>query len=204
MERGPNALDWDTLRTLNPGLSLEARTFWHQLLASEVTARESHIFNNSYDTKLLKVHNVPYLRSSQAYANAKEATRGHQLNWVASDIQKWTTQDKFDIVLLSNLSDYSHKMFGTGDGHSHVNQFKREIVDKLLGLMPIGGVLAMYVYDYYNEFGSDKRNAFNDPKIRNSVYTGTEFNTREIKVTSACGAAADKALILEKVGTWKG
>ena len=155
--------------------------------------REEHLFNNLFDNKSEKIFNSYYLRTEEMFNNAKEKM-GDNINWIMSDILDFNTTEKFDVILLSNIADYSHKMFLSSN---HVEKFKSEVVDKFYNYLNENGkIVFAYIFDYHNENNSDKRNMLNNQNYRKSIY---KDNYSEIPIKSAMvGISEDAVCLLEK------
>jgi hypothetical protein len=77
--------------------------------------------------------------------------------------------EKFDMILLSNISDYVHKVYKT----DHMNKY-RELIDKLVDNLYDGGIIQVgYIYSKYDR-GEDT-SKFRFPGSRNKVFPFTEY-----------------------------
>lgn len=157
--------------------------------------REQHFFNNLFDNKEEKIFNSYYLRSNDNYLQAQKNIK-KELNWISTDILDFKNNSNFDIILLSNIADYSHKMFLT---KTHVEEFKEKVVDKFYKFLnPNGKIMFAYIFDYNNENKSDKRNILNNNIYRAQVYN-KEANYFEINIKSAMqNVSLDSTCFLEK------
>lgn len=111
-----------------------------------------------------------YLVNETTYLKAQTKIKNHDFIWHLfniSDIKEDTSLTLYDLILLSNIADYSHKMFRD----NHTEQFKEDIVLPLLAHLNKNGILMFgYVFDYFNKLHSDKRNIFNSFPHRMSLY----------------------------------
>ena len=82
--------------------------------------------------------------------------------------------EKFDMILLSNISDYIHYFYGD----DHMKEFK-EIVDRLVDNLYDGGIMEVgYIYDEYDR--KDKVSKFHIDKSRNKVFSPDEYPVQSV------------------------
>lgn len=83
--------------------------------------------------------------------------------------------EKFDMILLSNISDYVHKVYKT----DHMKKYK-ELIDKLVDNLYDGGIIQIgYIYSRY-ERGEDT-SKFRFPESRNKYFPFTEYPIEFVK-----------------------
>lgn len=79
--------------------------------------------------------------------------------------------EKFDMILLSNISDYIHQMYSS----NHLERF-REVIDKLIDNLSLYGIIQVgYIYSRYKR-GEDVSN-FHFNEIRNEVFPNYIFHS---------------------------
>lgn len=139
---------------------------------------------------------IPYLSSEMLYENAKSKLPTN-LAWYSLDIKSAinTLEGAWDIIMLSNLADYSHLMYE--NDFYHVEHFCNDNVKPLLAkLTSRGQLIYAYIYDCLNACNSDKRNCFNNPSIRNRVYGEiTGFTNKELLLDSVMGDITKDAIV---------
>lgn len=83
--------------------------------------------------------------------------------------------EKFDMILLSNISDYVHMVYKT----DHMKKYK-ELIDKLVDNLYDGGIIQIgYIYSRY-ERGEDT-SKFRFPESRNKYFPFTEYPIEFVK-----------------------
>lgn len=196
-----NAFDTDTYKWLSRHLSQQADDFFVQLYKTYETGdelRKSNLFNNKFDVPEQKINNCIYLRDEKIYKNTQKIMRDKKFHWISSCLEEFLKTDfMWDIILLSNIADYSHIMFQG----NHLIEFKENIVLPCLELLnPHGKLMFAYIFDAKNLLGSNKRNEINDSSKRWQLYSDIAlFNYQEIMIPSAIeGAHMDCACVLSK------
>lgn len=200
--RSQYALQYDVYTSLKPYLSSQTALFFdtaYKVLGN--TIRESYLFNNINDNMQDKINNSSYLINEHAFNHAKEKLQ--HFVWHTQSVDN-IIDTSYDIILLSNIADYSHTMFP--NDHQHTEKFKQYIVLPWLEkLKPHGCIMFGYVFDAHNIFHSDKRNEFNNEKIRQNLYENIPgYDLKEIVVSSAIkDALHDTACVLIKKGQYE-
>jgi hypothetical protein len=189
---GPEAFSADVYNGLRGALPLATRYFWDKAYASfggrGAALRACPLFKDIHDKRPVAdksanaLRNNPCLASSEAYAVARAACLGKQVTFVQSDVielHKKLDAD-YDVILLSNLSDYAHRMF-EGD---YLAAFRQKIVEPLRQRLAPGGVMATgYVYDERDIHGSKARSAINDPEARQRAFAAPEYSELQMPST---------------------
>lgn len=165
-------------------LTPEAEKFWNRQYINYhyngVNLRNGELFNLHYDTWEQKVFNVPYLQSEALYSIIQKKITNCTITFITSNITEHTFKENYDLILLSNISDYSHKMF-PGD---YIKSFKTSFVEYLLPFVNDNGLFMFsYLYDFENQGTSSIRNKMNVPLIRQMYFK--EFQYQEFHVSSS-------------------
>lgn len=165
-------------------LSSDTQKFWNQQYINVNyqgnKIRTSNLFNLKHDDYCQKILNVKYLQSEQLYLNIQKNIKNCNFNFITENFIKHEFNESFDVILLSNISDYSHKMFED----DYLKSFKTFWVEKSLSLLNQDGILMFaYIYDFENIGNSSLRNKINLPLIRKMYFN--EFNYKEILIKSA-------------------
>ena len=157
---------------------------------------QSSYFHNRDNQDFLK-HSL-YLSNESNYIEVQEKLKKSHFTWVEESILNHENISKFDIILLSNIADYSHKMF---EVTNHAEEFKNKVVLPWLEhLEPSGKIMFAYVFDSQNILSSDKRNHFNDKNVRTSLYGNLDgYKYSEMILDSSIkNALTDNICILER------
>lgn len=165
---------------------------WYPDIRSCLTSSAQLFFDNHMGSLTFTEHTyvglesfIPYLSSDLTYEELQRRLP-QNLIWHALDIS--TAANKlvgpWDIILLSNIADYSHQMYPSDD--LHVETFYTHNVQPWLSkLVPGGKLVYAYIYDIDNLHGSDQRNCFNNAYIRASVYSNVPgFNNYQHEFNS--------------------
>lgn len=186
-------LDAETYKKLE--LPVASRYFWDRAIG----LRASSLFKDNHDGRAAAdkaknaLLNNPYLQSVDAYQRAQDACKGRRVAFIQSDIAALADKlrEKFDIILLSNLSDYAHHMFA-GDC---LAQYRDKVLGPLEACLVAGGVMAFgYVYDGRDLHGSKARSPVNDPAARRAAFGLYE----EIDIPSTIDAGNHDTVLLRR------
>lgn len=162
--RNDLALNYETFSQIKPLLSFQTLAFFEQQYKLFPKLRESFLFNNTYDNYENKKFLSYYLISEEKYIKAKNNIK--EFLWLNQDISN-TISETFDIILLSNISDYSHMIYSG----NHLESYRDKVVKPWMKQLSCNGsIMFGYVYDYDNTLNSDKRNIFNIKEKRLEVY----------------------------------
>lgn len=162
--RSEGSLLYEVFSKIKNLLKEDTLGFFEQQYSLFPNLRESTLFNNKYDSYDSKLKLSYYLLSQSNYEQAQKNIK--DFIWLSQDIKE-VEKDFFDIILLSNVSDYSHVLYP----ENHINSYRDNIVIPWLNkLNPLGVMMFGYVYDCDNVMSSDKRNIFNDKNIRLDCY----------------------------------
>ncbi|MEZ0261387.1 MAG: DUF3419 family protein [Alphaproteobacteria bacterium] len=162
-------LDADTYKKL--ALPVASRYFWDRAigLRSSALFKDNHDARAKADKAKNALLNNPYLQSAEAYRKAQQACKGKRVSFVQSDIVGLVTKldEKYDVILLSNLSDYAHHMFAD----DCLKNYNDKIVAPLKACLADGGTMAFgYVYDGMDLHGSKARSPINDAVARRAAF----------------------------------
>lgn len=206
-DKGEELFSYSDYMKVKGDISFQARYFFNcayeYFNSNGKKLRESEIFNNLHDEQQRKISNNLYLENEVSYSKAQKCIKEGCYNWVSSSLkdlgQELDENEMFDLIILSNISDYTHLMFNTDD---YLSEFKSLIVSELLGKLKIGGKMVFaYIYDFDNKNESKKRNEINNHKRRKEVFEGIERTKyKEFVFDSAMGKQyRDAIAYLEKV-----
>lgn len=181
---GNKTFDYKQFKKISHFLSPETEKFWNQQYINYryngLNIRMSHLFNLHYDSWDNKVHNVPYLQSEVLYLDIQSKLKSVKFSFITLNFLDYVSDKKFDLILLSNIADYSHKIFK----EDYIKSFKTHFVEQSLSLLNEEGTLMFaYIYDFENQGLSYLRNRMNLPLIRKMYFN--EFSYKELLVDSA-------------------
>ncbi len=199
-KNNPHSFNYHVYKKLSQHLSFECEQFWNQQYIkhqnvplnisnsgdyssgynSGYKIRNHSLFNLKYDDWEKKLFNVPYIRSEEKYMNIQNHISSTKFKFITHDFIDVQMNQKYDLILLSNIADYSHKMF-EGD---YLEEFKNKILKKGLHILyEYGIIMFAYIYDFENMGNSHLRNKINLPHMRKHYFS--EFDYQEIKIKSA-------------------
>ena len=201
--RGPRALERSTYEKLAPTLRAkwpEAHEYWQHLYErcgpSAHEIRESQLFNNRFDTQSEKIKNNPYLQSQDNYhltqKRISELLESNALTFLTQNIlslpQALAPNTKYDIMVLSNIWEYSHQMFGL----DHLREFRDKIIYPLLSFLEPNGHM-MLGYIFASESASSiTRNPIAAHTMRLTLYgQNLRYTYREFALPSSIEGCVD-------------
>ncbi|EKE30295.1 MAG: Heme d1 biosynthesis protein [uncultured bacterium (gcode 4)] len=188
MREGKNPLSFNIYCLFRSNLKNDTRNFFDRAYEyfnfEGRNMRESSLFNIRYDTIENKISYNPYLQNEEDYNLAKGRLQWAEIDYLDISIEKLCGSEgtlwdkKFDLIMLSNIADYSHKMYAST---SYLKEFKDNLTDKLQDhLSPRGKLLIAYVYDSEK---SEIRNLIDSEESRSLTFGGAWYS--EIKFASA-------------------
>jgi hypothetical protein len=135
---------------INNYLDKETKLFWDSIYAKYNNdgfyIRHSNLFNNKYDNTDLKVNSNTYL-IKENFEKLKSIILSVPVEFINSNVtdikSKLTT--KYDIIILSNLSDYIKSMY---KDNYLINFYKYIIIPLKENLNKKGILIYAYVYDF--------------------------------------------------------
>jgi MoaA/NifB/PqqE/SkfB family radical SAM enzyme len=194
-------LDFKIYQVLRTNLSVECALFFDLLYKkfnyNGNALKQSKYFHNRDNQEFF--FNSHYLLNEEYFLMAKEEIKRYDFVWYEQSIMNRDNIGSFDIILLSNIADYSHKIF---NGLNHAEQFKEKIILPWLSHLNTNGKLMFaYVFDSQNILGSNKRNNFNDKNLREILYGNiNNYKYYELTVDSSIKhALTDNICILERI-----
>ncbi len=204
--RRSNALDFSIYSGLRSQLSNKNKFFFdkaYQYFEKDGFAmRESELFNNRYDERQLKIMNNPYLQSEMAYKLAAFQLQGKQSKWICSSVEdlesRLNVEQEFDVVLLSNISDYAKTMFSGQQDYLQIF-CDRVIVPLEQHLSSEGIICAAYIYDARKEQSSNEqyRSTIDDPGLRREIFESAGMKYKEVTFNSVIPEKKDAVVILQ-------
>jgi len=168
-EKNPNPFDFKIYLGLRQGISQEAKHFFDGLYQTfsndggRLRQSEEHFYYDPFlDSKVTKFN--PYLKSDLDYNLAKLSIRNRKINSLCCDVRNLgRLEDRFDVVLLSNISDYIHEMF---PGRKNLVRFTQEVLVPLSKKLNQRGVICAAYINEGSSYGKPLNCPIDNPKIR--------------------------------------
>jgi len=141
--------------------------------------RKGKLFRKRLDFDNLKIRSNPYLFSRENFEKTKLNIQNKNIRLINSNIKNLQSklENNFDVVLLSNLADYSQQIYpGISN---HFDFFCEKIIAPIKKNLNEGGIIcSTYVYDA-SEKGIYK-NPVNNPNLRRSIMGDLGMDYKEI------------------------
>ncbi len=159
--------------------------------------RVSQVFSSAYDMNSLSINNNQYLHSEEKFEQAKENTKGKETSWVNAHISWLDLKNKkYDIILLSNISDYIKGLYHSPN---YLQAFCDNIIKPLTKNLNPGGVIcAAYIYDHRTKYDNleEYRSQIDNPEIRRDVLKSLGLPYREITFSGVFEGKKDGIILL--------
>lgn len=177
------SFSYDTYKILRDDLSIPSKYFWDALYElyqnNWQELRQSAFFDNTYDIIENKISYNPYLHDTVHYQKTQEILKGKSFTRISQGIETYTSDSRYDIILLSNISDYTHLMYWWDD---HLQTFKESILAKLSKqLTPWWILQCAYIYDYTESKKDQYRSSIDDPNKRSITFPSDSYKTISFK-----------------------
>jgi len=187
------SLDPRIFREFEQDLDEDARDFYNFVLNESIYLRCKDIyidFDNEY--QILKNMNN-YLELNNYY-KLKKILEKKKLSFMTSDVDELPDRlegKKYDMILLSNISDYIHQVYPGND----IERF-RELIDRLKQNLNMFGIIQVgYIYSMYSRGEDVSEFHINDE--RHKYFPTSEFHS--IFVDSYYGDGSyDKVITYQK------
>jgi hypothetical protein len=176
------AFNYQVYKSIKRYLESDIEKFWSSVynLNNEngYKIRNSMLFNNKYDNYHQKLFPNMYLENKENYELLKNRLKDIKIKFVREslvNIDKTLIGNKYDLILLSNLSDYIKSLFSG----NYLEKYKEFIEHNLNKLLNKGGhtVLA-YIYDYLNK---NYRTQIDNYEYQNKVFDKLKYKTLTFK-----------------------
>ena len=189
MINSKNALNFDIFSKFCNNLSNFSKDYFLKLYEEfnfdGYKLRHSNHFNNKYDKQNLKIKYNIYL-TRENFNKLKQTIDKATITYIESDIKTLQLARKYDIVLLSNISDYLSN-FGENQLQNYFNT--------VLSLKSSNNIVVFgYVYDINSSF---KRSEIDDKNLRSLNFGNSKYKYEEKEFDSAIETKTDCILILK-------
>lgn len=200
---GRAALDFEIFTQLSNKLSNPSYSFFKSLFAQFDNQgdqlRESPLFNLKYEISEIKISSNPYLKSIQAYNDLRTKLSNCEIIYrhssLRQELRNQNASSRFDLILLSNLSDYLTRSLERLD--ATLRDFISEACLPLLQrLSRDGKLIAAYLYDLHSSL---KRSTIDFPCERSRAFESCDFNYQQIDFGSVIPGAKDAVLVMSQL-----
>lgn len=155
----------------------------------------SHDIYQSFDNNLDLLKNMNNYLTKDSFDLAKQVMSKKKIDFIKSDIKALPDKlgnNKYDLILLSNISDYIHLMY-----EDRSLYYYRELIDGLIEHLNLFGTIQVgYIYSNYHK-GNDTSNfKYKDQRLK--YFPTREFHTMQVdSYNNRC--AKDKIITFQKL-----
>ena len=137
----------------------------------------SHDIYQSFDNNLDLLKNMNNYLTKDSFDLAKQVMSKKKIDFIESDIKALPDKlgdNKYDLILLSNISDYIHLMYEDKSLY-----YYRELIDALIEHLNLYGTIQVgYIYSNYHK-GNDTSNfKYKDQRIK--YFPTRDFHTIQV------------------------
>ena len=175
-KNGKTFLDKSIFNKIKNYLDEDVYLFYYYII-NEFRGCPSQRAYNDFDYEYGHMTKLSNYISKDNYGKMSEIIDGKEIDFVNVNIANLPDilgKEKFDMILLSNISDYIHLFYGD----NHMEVFK-EIIDRLVDNLYVGGIMEVgYIYDEYSS--KDDVSKFHIDKSRNRVFSKEEYPVQSV------------------------
>lgn len=172
--KGHGSFSYSQYLHIHQFLSFEEQNFWDTMYAQYdydgQNLRDSSFFNHEYDKNEEKIQLSYYLQDETIYRKVQLSLLKSTFHFYHTNYLSFINRldiNNYDCTLLSNIADYSHKIYQ----NDYLLQFKEQfILPTLKHLNSHGICMFAYIYDTQNIFHSDQRNIINNTSVRKQYF----------------------------------
>lgn len=153
--------------------------------------RNSYIFNNKYDNNSLKIESNLYLKNELEYNKAKEKIMSKEITLVNSsytDINKLLKPKSYDIILMSNISDYIKDIY---NNENYLEEYIKEIIYNFKS--PNNQIVCAYLYNIKQE---NYRSEIDNPVLRKKIFKKLNIKFTQEDFKSVMKNCTDSIIII--------
>lgn len=198
------SMDFEIYKRIREDLSESCLSFFDSLYGDYdfkgADLRKGKLFNKRFDFDDLRIRSNPYLFSEQGFEKTKSNIKDKDIYLINSNIRDLPSklEENFDVVLLSNLADYSQQIYP--NNQDHFGLFCNEILLPFKNHLNKGGIIcSAYVYDAREK--ENYKNPVDNPNFRRDIMGNLGMNYREIVFDSIVPEkenASDLVVLLTK------
>ena len=171
-------LDKDIFNKLKNYLDKDVYLFYYYVI-NEFRGQVFKRVYNEFDYRYSHMTVLSNYISKDNYKKIPEIIDGKKISFLNSNISTLPDElygEKFDMILLSNISDYVHYFYGD----DHMKEFK-EVIDRLVDNLHDGGIMEVgYIYQEYDKKHEKDFSKFRIDKSRDKVFSKEEYPVQDI------------------------
>ncbi len=156
--------------------------------------RNSCVFNNKYDNNSLKVFSNLYLKDEVEFKKAKEKVKEKEIflinsNFKDIDFNKLPNIGSYDIILMSNISDYIKNIYDMEI--NYLEEYIKEIIYKFK--KENNKIVCAYLYNIKQK---SYRSEIDNSLLRKKIFNKLNITFTEEKFTSVMKNCIDSVIII--------
>lgn len=156
--------------------------------------RNSYIFNNKYDNNTLKIFSNLYLKNEFKFQKAKQKVEDKEIflinsNFKDIDLNKLPNIGTYDIILMSNISDYIKKIYNMET--NYLEKYIKEIIYNFK--KENNKIVCAYLYNINQK---KYRSEIDNPLLRKKIFNKLDITFTEEKFTSVMKNCIDSVIII--------
>ena len=171
-------LDKSIFNKLKNYLDKDVYSFYYYVI-NEFRGQVFKRVYNEFDYRYSHMIDLSNYISKDNYKKMPEIIDGKKIEFLNSNISTLPDElygEKFDMILLSNISDYVHYFYGD----DHMKVFK-EVIDRLVDNLYDGGIMEVgYIYQEYDKKHEKDFSKFRIDKSRDKVFSKEEYPVQDI------------------------
>jgi len=162
--------------------------------------RNSTLFYNQPPVDHLAAEYNLYLLETEKYQQARAALDSVEYRWFQCDVSGLALclepEAMYDVILLSNIADYIHRMY---PGNDHLEQFIRSVLQPLTEHLSPGGCLcAACLFQVDSPTAGLPKNDMYLPQKRRDILNQDGLEYQEIIFPSAIKGYQDALIVLRR------
>lgn len=196
IEKNRKVLDYRIYKNkIRKSLSSNTAKYWDYIYKdfnnNGYELRNSYIFNNKYDNNTLKLNSNLYLKSEFDYNMARKQMKDKEVTLIHSSYKELGLHiiKKYDIVMMSNISDYIKGIYNTES--NYVEKYIKDIMNNFKS--ENNKIVCAYLYDIEN---TKYRTEIDNPTIRKNIFNKLNITYVEKKFESVMDNCIDSVVII--------
>ena len=167
-------LDSRIFSEIEKDLDNDTYTFFNYIINQSDSIKPKNVYFDFFDNKLNKLVKFNNYLEQENYIKLKNIIKYKKINFIRSniiDLKDNIKDEKYDMILLSNISDYTHNLYAYNDLENYYKLIL-SLTDNLnmYGIMQVG-----YIYNNYSEH--DGVGSFHNKSKRQKYFTTDIFHT---------------------------
>ena len=166
-----DSLDGRIFREFKDYLDQETYEFYDYIINKSIYLKCRDIYAD-FDNELSTLKKMNNYLSLKSYYELRKKIKDKKINYIKSDIDELPEKlegKKYDVILLSNISDYIHHVYPGND----IERF-RELIERLKDNLNVNGIMQVgYIYSKY--YRGDDVSEFHINDERHKYFPNFEF-----------------------------